>query len=89
MASNVAWRPLPGIASATVLPSETHAGPERIILLALIGSGLSLAELLRLRVGDVGSLDSEGRLIADVEADPLAVQYTPRRVANRLSASHF
>lgn len=76
---NVSWRPLPGVASAVALPSETHAGPERIILLALIGSGLSLAELLRLRVGDVGSLDSEGRLIADVEADPLAVQYTPRR----------
>ncbi len=76
---NVPWRPLPGVASAVALPSETHAGPERIILLALIGSGLSLAELLRLRVGDVGSLDGEGRLIADTEADPLAVQYTPRR----------
>lgn len=76
---NVSWRPLPGIAADLALPSVTHAGPERIILLALIGSGLSLAELLRLRVGDVGSLDSEGRLIADVEADPLAVQYTPRR----------
>ncbi len=76
---NISWRPLPGIASAPALPCETHAGPERIILLTLIGSGLSLAELLRLRIGDVGSLDSEGRLIADVEADPLAVQYTPRR----------
>ena len=76
---NVSWRPLPGLTSAPSLPSATHTGPERIILLALIGSGLSLAELLRLRIGDVGSLDSEGRLIADVEADPLAVQYTPRR----------
>ncbi len=76
---NVPWRTLPGVASAVALPSETHAEPERIILLALIGSGLSLAELLRLRVGDVGSLDGEGRLIADTEADPLAVQYTPRR----------
>ncbi len=76
---NVSWRPLPGVASPIALPSTTHTGPERIILLALIGSGLSLAELLRLRVGDVGSLDSEGRLIADIEADPLAVQYTPRR----------
>ncbi len=76
---NVSWRPLQGRTSAPVLPSSTHAGPERIILLAMIGSGLSLAELLRLRVGDVGSLDSEGRLIPDIEADPLAVQYTPRR----------
>ena len=50
-----------------------------MILLALIGSGLRLAELLRLRIGDIGSLDSEGRLIPDIEADPLAVQFTPRR----------
>ncbi len=76
---NVSWRPLPATASPVALPSSTYAGPERIILLAMIGSGLSLAELLRLRVGDVGSLDSEGHLIADGEADPLAVQYTPRR----------
>ena len=76
---NVSWRPLQGRTSAAVLPSPTHAGPERLILLAMIGSGLSLAELLRLRVGDVGSLDREGRLIPDIEADPLAVQYTPGR----------
>ncbi|GAC1431631.1 MAG: hypothetical protein PVS3B3_06250 [Ktedonobacteraceae bacterium] len=76
---NVSWRPLPGIPTPATLPSTTHTGPERVILLALIGSGLSLAELLRLRVGDVGSLDSEGHLIADIEADPVAVQYTPRR----------
>lgn len=75
----VSWRPLPGRASAVALPSQTQTGPERLILLALIGSGLSLAELLRVRVGDVGSLDREGRLLPDVEADPLAVLYTPRR----------
>jgi len=75
----VPWRPLPGIASAPVLSTADQQGTERVILLALIGSGLRLAELLRLCVGDVGSLDAEGRLIADLEADPLAVQYTPRR----------
>jgi hypothetical protein len=48
-------------------------------LLALIGSGLRLAELLRLCIGDIGSLDSEGYLLPDIEADPLAVQFTPRR----------
>jgi integrase len=48
-------------------------------LLALIGSGLRLAELLRLRIGDIGSLDSKGCLIPDIEADPLAVQFIPRR----------
>ncbi len=76
---SVPWRPLPAIVSPIALPSATHAGPERLILLALIGSGLTLSELLRLRVRDVGSLDSNGHLIPDVEADPLAVQYTPRR----------
>lgn len=76
---HVSWRPLPGLASSALLPVANQQGSERIILLALIGSGLSLAELLRLHIGDVGSLDSEGHLIADVEADPLAVQYTPRR----------
>jgi len=50
----VSWRPLPGMASAVALPSQTQTGPER-------------------------SLDREGRLLPDVEADPLAVQYTPRR----------
>ncbi len=73
------WQPLPGIVSPPALLSANHTGPERIILLALIGSGLNLAELLRLRVGDVGSLDREGHLRADIEADPLAVQFTPRR----------
>lgn len=76
---NVPWRPLPGTSSAPVLSTADQQGTERVILLALIGSGLRLAELLRLRTGDVGSLDAEGRLIPDIEADPLAVQHRPRR----------
>jgi hypothetical protein len=76
---NVPWRPLPGVSSAPALSTADQQGTERVILLALIGSGLGLAELLRLRVGDVGSLDAEGRLIPDIEADPLAVQHIPRR----------
>lgn len=71
--------PFPSAAPAPTLGGADQQGVDNVILLALIGSGLRLAELLRLRVGDVGSLDSEGRLIADMEADPLAVQYTPRR----------
>jgi hypothetical protein len=55
------------------------AGLDRLVLLALIGSGLHLAELLRLRVGDVGSLDMAGHVIPEVDAEPLAVQHTPRR----------
>jgi hypothetical protein len=76
---DVSWRPLPGISSAPVLSTADQQGSERLILLALIGSGLRLAELLRLRIGDIGSLDAGGRLIPDLEADPLAVQYIPRR----------
>jgi hypothetical protein len=75
----VPWRPLGGSISAAPLPATDSQGTERVILLSLIGSGLRLAELLRLRIGDIGSLDSEGRLIPDIEADPLAVQFTPRR----------
>ncbi len=75
----VPWRPLGGLSSAPMLATVDQPGLERVILLALIGSGLQLAELVRLRLGDVGSLDADGRLIPDMEADPLAVQFTPRR----------
>ena len=75
----VPWRPLAGIASPPALPTTDQQGVEHVILLALIGSGLRLTELLRLRLGDAGSLDSEGRLIPDIEADPLAVQFIPHR----------
>jgi hypothetical protein len=73
------WRPL--VTGSAPPPSvvQDQQGTERVILLSLIGSGLLMAELLRLRLGDVGSLDSEGRLIPDLESDPLAVQFTPRR----------
>jgi hypothetical protein len=74
----VQWRPLPGVPSQATLGGSDQKGAERLILLALIGSGLRLTELLRLHLGDVGSLDSEGCLVPDIEADPLAVQYTPR-----------
>jgi len=76
---SVPWRPLPGRLSSPPLSTRGQQGMERAILLGLIGSGLRVAELLRLRVGDVGSLDSEGHLIPDLEADPLAVRYTSRR----------
>jgi len=75
----VPWRPLGGTISPALLPATGAQGAERLILLALIGSGLRLAELLRLRMGDIGSLDREGRLLPELEADPLAVQFTPRR----------
>jgi hypothetical protein len=75
----VSWRPLPAAAEARRLPAAGQAGPaERLLVLAPIGSGLHLAELLRLRVGDLGSLDADGGLIPDPEAEPLAVRYEQR-----------
>jgi hypothetical protein len=75
----VPWRPLPGVPAPSPLTGGEPAALDRLVLLALIGSGLHLAELLRLRVGDVGSLDMAARVIPEVAAEPLAVQYTPRR----------
>jgi hypothetical protein len=76
----VAWRPLPAAAEARRLPEAGLADPaERALVLAPIGSGLHLAELLRVRVGDLGSLDADGGLLPDPEAEPLAVRYEQRR----------
>jgi hypothetical protein len=88
----VAWRPLPAAAAARRLPDEGLPDPaERLLVLAPIGSGLHLAELLRLRVGDLGSLDADARLLPDPEAEPLAVGYTQRRgrVAERITFLSF
>jgi hypothetical protein len=88
----VAWRPLPAAAEARRLPEEGLADPaERLLVLAPIGSGLHLAELLRLRVGDLGSLDADGGLLPDPEAEPLAVGYTQLRgrTAERLTFLTF
>jgi hypothetical protein len=88
----VAWRPLPAAAEARRLPTAGRAGPaERLLVLAPIGSGLHLAELLRLRVGDLGSLDAQGGLIPDPEAEPLAVRYQQRlgRAGERLTFLTF
>lgn len=76
---SVRWRPLPGRSMPAPLSSSDHEGMERVLLLALIGSGLRMSELLRLRVRDVGSLDNEGRVLPELESDPLAVRYTPAR----------
>jgi hypothetical protein len=77
----VTWRPPAGkVAWRTA--SVTHPGDRahqeaRRLLLCMIGSGLDARELLALRAGDLGSLDAEGRLIGDLDAEPLAVRYQP------------
>ena len=74
----VPWRPLHAARSPLPRLIANQRPADALVLLALIGSGLRRAELLRLRLGDVGSLDAECRLIPDVEAEPLAVRYSPR-----------
>jgi hypothetical protein len=76
----VAWRPLPSASAARRIPEAGLADQaQRVLVLAPIGSGLHLAELLRVRLGDLGSVGANGQVIPDLEADPLAVRYTQRR----------
>jgi hypothetical protein len=76
----VAWRPLPAATAARRLPEAGLPDPvERLLVLAPIGSGLHLAELLRVRVGDLGSLDADGQVLPDPAAEPLAVRYRQLR----------
>ncbi len=74
----VPWRPLPGRVASSA-PISMQPGVEPVILLVLSGSGLHMAEFLRLRIGDLGSLDVDGCLIPDIDAEPLAVRYYPRQ----------
>jgi integrase len=81
----VPWRPL--TAGDPTGPPAAGDPRERLVLLALIGSGLRLAELLRVRLGDLGSLDVNGRVLPDPEAEPMAVAFEQRqgRVADRVT----
>ena len=76
----VAWRPAPG---PTAVTRDTGRGrrpaedPARLLILAMINSGLSAEEVLALRMGDVGSLDEQAQVQPDPHADPLAVSFLP------------
>ena len=77
--ADVPWSPLE-INDPTPLQVMRSATPvDRLILLALVGSGLHRAELLRLRLGDLGRLNRDAEFIPDLDADPLAVRYVQRR----------
>jgi hypothetical protein len=78
-----AWRLHARDSSPRPLAVADQHAVDRLVLLMLIGSGLHLAELLRLRVGDVGSLAADGQLIPDRAAVPLAVRYIARRRHSR------
>lgn len=69
----VPWRPLTARRSAATPAGLRTAAA--LPTLALIGSGLTAEELASVRVGDVGSLDQEARVLPDPSADPLAVRY--------------
>jgi metal-sulfur cluster biosynthetic enzyme len=76
----VPWRPLGGAPAPT--RNAAHGDRPRVLdkaarplLLALAGSGMSAGELLTLRVRDAGSMDEDGGLQPDLDAEPLAVRY--------------
>ena len=76
----VPWRSLGGAPAPTrnaARGDRPHALDEatRPLLLALAGTGMSADELLTLRVGDAGSMDEDGSVQPDLDADPLAVGY--------------
>jgi len=86
----VPWRPLPAAVAARRLPEAGLPDTaDRVLVLAPIGSGLQLAELLRLRVGDLGSLGADGGLVPDPEAEPMAVRYQQRTAGRRVERITF
>jgi hypothetical protein len=73
------WRPLSTVGGGVPLPGRDTDPDLRLLLLAVLGSGASPTELLGVRVRDAGRLDAEGRLVPDLEAEPLAVRYRDER----------
>jgi metal-sulfur cluster biosynthetic enzyme len=76
----IRWRPLGGMAAPTRNAARgdrprARDDAARPLLLALAGSGMSAGELLTLQVGDAGSMDEDGGLLPDLDAEPLAVRY--------------
>ena len=72
----VPWRPLrPGDSAPSGPHGDLGSGDLRLLLQALIGSGLSVEEFTTLRLNQVGSLLPDGRVEVDVLAAPLALAY--------------
>jgi hypothetical protein len=84
----VPWRPP---VAATPGPSPIPGartggrGDVRLVLLALLGSGLTVDELFAVRVRDAGSLDAAGRVVPDPRAEPLALEYPAGDSGRRLT----
>ncbi|GAC1418422.1 MAG: hypothetical protein NVSMB5_09830 [Candidatus Velthaea sp.] len=74
----VPWRPL--LVGSPPQPIHGKISlVDRLVLLALVGSGLHRSELLRVRLGDLGSLDAHGDIVNDIDADPLVVRFVQQR----------
>ena len=74
-----ATRPIPEVAAR----GDRDARDVRLLLLALLGTGLTVDELLGVRVSDAGSLDAAGRLVPDLDAEPPALEYSPTEGGQR------
>ncbi|HET6918924.1 MAG TPA: hypothetical protein VFI46_05600 [Jiangellaceae bacterium] len=82
----LAWRPLPARTTSLTrtVASGTRRGqvedaPARLLLLLLVGSGLTAEEAVRLRLGDLGHVDEDCALVPDLFAEPLGVRYSPTK----------
>ncbi len=80
----LAWRPLPARTTSLTrtVATGTRRGhiadaPARLLLLLLVGSGLTAEEAVRLRLGDLGHVDKDCALVPDLFAEPLSVRYSP------------
>lgn len=62
----------PHIANSTKHDFDPKA---RLLMLSLIGTGLTFEEVVSIRVKDAGSLDSKGNLLPNLQSDPLALEY--------------
>ena len=72
----VPWRPLrPGDSAPSGPYGDFGSGDLKLLLQALIGSGLSAAEFTALRIGDAGSLTASGEVQPDLLAAPLALRH--------------
>jgi hypothetical protein len=65
--------PMPGVAAR----GGSGERDVRLLLLALLGTGLTVDELLEVRVRDAGALDAGGNVVPDLDAEPLALSYRP------------
>lgn len=66
-----------GGAARAALPVGVEEADLRLVLLSLVGSGLTAAELLGVRLSDAGALDEHGAVVPDPLASPLALGFVP------------